>query len=172
MLKFAMPVKLSGWVVMQSIGMNPMRIDVFLCCLWCISSPSGYSFNLTILSFLADALCLKRSYLCLAVSSCLRFWAHARSYLQDVKMRRHMVGNLRKSFQRNVTVHHSWNRGTAIHGVHYLSLENNFIFRIMGHAFFIEDGVEEQNTLKGNLCVLTIASNSLLNTDQTPACFW
>ena len=83
-----------------------------------------------------------------------------------------MVGNLRKSFQRNVSVHHSWNRGTAVHGVHYLRLEHNFLFRIMGHAFFIEDGVEEENTIRGNLCVLTSSSNSLLNTDQTPACFW
>jgi len=84
----------------------------------------------------------------------------------------HMVGNLRQSFQKNISVHHSWNRGTAVHGVHHLRLESNILFRVMGHSFFIEDGVEEHNVVKGNLALLTIPSNSLLNTDQTPAGFW
>ena len=30
----------------------------------------------------------------------------------------HMVGNLRESFQRNVSVHHSWNRSHAPHPLH------------------------------------------------------
>jgi hypothetical protein len=42
----------------------------------------------------------------------------------------------------------------------------------MGHTFFIEDGVEEYNRVENNLAIKTISSMSLLNTDQTPACFW
>jgi hypothetical protein len=84
----------------------------------------------------------------------------------------HMVGNLRESFQRNVSVHHSWNRGVAIHGINYLRLENNFAYHSMGHTFFIEDGPEEYNRLENNLAIKTIPSMNLLNTDQTPACFW
>ena len=84
----------------------------------------------------------------------------------------HMVGNLRQSFQRNISTHHSWNRGVAIHGINYLRLQSNFAYKIMGHTFFIEDGVEEFNRLENNLVIKTIPSMSLLNTDQTPACFW
>ena len=83
-----------------------------------------------------------------------------------------MVGNLRESFQRNVSVHHSWNRGTAVHGIHFLRLEGNVVYHIMGHTFFIEDGVEEYNVLDNNLAIKTIPSMNLLNTDQTPAGFW
>lgn len=83
-----------------------------------------------------------------------------------------MIGNLRESFQRNCSIHHSWNRGTAIHGVHYLRMEHNFLYNIMGHTVFIEDGVEEYNQVIGNLGIKTIPSMSLLNTDQTPAVFW
>jgi hypothetical protein len=78
----------------------------------------------------------------------------------------HMVGNLRNSFQKNCSIHHSWNRGTAVHGVNYLRLENNFVYSVMGHAFFIEDGVEEYNFLLGNVGIKVLPSMNLLNTDQ------
>jgi hypothetical protein len=42
----------------------------------------------------------------------------------------------------------------------------------MGHTFFIEDAIESNNFLDGNLAILTKRSWSLLNTDQTPASFW
>lgn len=42
----------------------------------------------------------------------------------------------------------------------------------MGHTFFIEDAVETNNYLEGNLAILTKKSWSLLNSDQGPACFW
>jgi len=84
----------------------------------------------------------------------------------------HMVGNLRESYQRNVSVHHSWNRGVAIHGINYLRLHSNFAYQVMGHTFFIEDGPEEFNHLENNLAIKTIPSMNLLNTDQTPAGFW
>ncbi|KAJ1475672.1 hypothetical protein T484DRAFT_1827474 [Baffinella frigidus] len=84
----------------------------------------------------------------------------------------HMIGNVKQSFQKNCSIHHSWNRGVAIHGVHFLLLRGNFAYHAMGHTFFIEDGVEHYNRLEGNLAIKTIPSMNLLNTDQTPACFW
>jgi len=42
----------------------------------------------------------------------------------------------------------------------------------MGHAVFIEDAVETKNLIVNNLVVDTRASDSLLNTDQTPGSFW
>jgi hypothetical protein len=83
----------------------------------------------------------------------------------------HMVGNLRESYQKNCSIHHSWNRGSAIHGVNYLTLENNFIYNVMGHGFFIEDGVEEYNFLNRNLGIKILPSMNLLNTDQVNILF-
>ena len=42
----------------------------------------------------------------------------------------------------------------------------------MSHAYFIEDAIEINNFLDGNLAILTKKSWSLLNTDLTPASFW
>eukprot|EP00735_Rhodelphis_limneticus_P009645 TRINITY_DN2840_c1_g2::TRINITY_DN2840_c1_g2_i1::g.6132::m.6132 TRINITY_DN2840_c1_g2::TRINITY_DN2840_c1_g2_i1::g.6132 ORF type:complete len:2077 (-),score=567.85,sp/Q86WI1/PKHL1_HUMAN/31.35/0.0,sp/Q86WI1/PKHL1_HUMAN/29.80/3e-30,G8/PF10162.4/8.7e-26,Beta_helix/PF13229.1/3.9,Beta_helix/PF13229.1/2.6,Beta_helix/PF13229.1/0.35,DUF1049/PF06305.6/0.19 TRINITY_DN2840_c1_g2_i1:1087-7215(-) len=42
----------------------------------------------------------------------------------------------------------------------------------MGHAFFVEDGIETSNKFIHNLGMKTRASMSLLNSDQTPATFW
>jgi hypothetical protein len=42
----------------------------------------------------------------------------------------------------------------------------------MGHSFFIEDAVETKCVYDGNLSILTRASNSFLNTDQTPGAWW
>jgi hypothetical protein len=80
----------------------------------------------------------------------------------------HMIGDIRASFQRNCSIHHSWNRGTAVHGVNYLRAEYNFIYNVMGHALFIEDGVEQFNFVRGNLVVKVLPSMNLLNTDQVP----
>ena len=82
----------------------------------------------------------------------------------------HMIGDLRQSYQRNCSIHHSWNRGTAVHGVNYLVLEHNFVYNIMGHAYFVEDGVEQFNFFGNNLGIKILPSMSLLNTDQV-ICF-
>jgi hypothetical protein len=42
----------------------------------------------------------------------------------------------------------------------------------MGHTYFFEDGIEQNNTVQYNLAVYTRPSNYHLNTDQTPASFW
>ena len=57
-------------------------------------------------------------------------------------------------------------------GLHYLRLMGNVVYHIMGHTFFIEDGIEEYNVLDSNVAIKTIPSMNLLNTDQTPAGFW
>lgn len=56
--------------------------------------------------------------------------------------------------------------------MHYLTIQNNVAYKAMGHAIFIEDAVETKNLIDHNLVVDTRASNSLLNTDQSPASFW
>ena len=66
----------------------------------------------------------------------------------------------------------SFNRGTTIHGVHYLRVERNVYYHCKGHNIFIEDGVETHNYMLENLVLQSKASHSILNTDTTPGSFW
>jgi hypothetical protein len=84
----------------------------------------------------------------------------------------HMIGTVHNSYARNNSVHHTFNRGFTIHGVHHLRVQDNVAYHTRGHTFFIEDSIETKNRVEGNLGVLSFASNALLNTDQTPAMFW
>jgi hypothetical protein len=84
----------------------------------------------------------------------------------------HMVGTLHNSYIKGNSIHHTYNRACTIHGVHYLTIEQNVAYETMGHTFFIEDGGETKNILLNNLAIKTKRSWSLLNTDQTPASFW
>jgi hypothetical protein len=56
----------------------------------------------------------------------------------------------------------------TVHGVNNLLVKDNVAFNNMGHAYFLEDGVEEDNTFDGNLAIFTQTSSSLLNVDVTP----
>lgn len=42
----------------------------------------------------------------------------------------------------------------------------------MGHSIFIENAIETENVIDGNLVIGTHASFSLLNSDMTPSSFW
>ena len=65
-----------------------------------------------------------------------------------------------------------FNRAIAISASNCAKIERNVAFRVMGHNFFLRDGVEHDNVFTGNLVMAARASHSLLNTDQTPAAFW
>ena len=84
----------------------------------------------------------------------------------------HMIGNVAKSYIRGISCHQSFNRMITLHAIRYLHIDNNVGFDIMGHAIFLEDGVERKNLITNNLIMMVKRSMSLLNTDQTPACFW
>jgi hypothetical protein len=84
----------------------------------------------------------------------------------------HMIGTVHGSLVKGNAIHHSYNRACTTHGVHYFKVEQNVAYDTMGHSFFIEDAVETKCVYDGNLSILTRASNSFLNTDQTPGGFW
>ena len=84
----------------------------------------------------------------------------------------HMIGRVHNSYVKGNAIHHTYNRAVTIHGVHYLTIQKNVAYHTMGHTFFIEDAAETKNLLEDNLAVQTMASTSLLNTDQTPGSFW
>ena len=84
----------------------------------------------------------------------------------------HMIGNVRNSYVRSCSFHHTFNRAVTLHGINYLRVEYNVVFNVLGHALFIEDGIEHKNAFWYNLAILAKQSNALLNTDLTPALFW
>ncbi|CAF3664415.1 unnamed protein product [Rotaria sordida] len=84
----------------------------------------------------------------------------------------HMNGNMNLSYIKSSSIHQTFNRAINIHASHYVTIENNVIYNIMGGAIFLEDGVETGNVLYGNLVVYVRTSSSLLNEDVTPAAFW
>ena len=84
----------------------------------------------------------------------------------------HMNGDITGSYVRGCGIHHTFNRAVTIHGVHHLLVERNVAFNVMGHAYFLEDGIETKNIIQYNLAVFVRPSSSLLNVDVTPAAFW
>ncbi|KXZ47884.1 hypothetical protein GPECTOR_32g497 [Gonium pectorale] len=85
----------------------------------------------------------------------------------------HMHGDLAyNSWIRGCAIHHTYNRALTIHGSHRVLVQDNVAYNVMGHAFFLEDGIETGNIFEGNLGMYTRVSSALLNTDTTPATFW
>ncbi|XP_071792804.1 fibrocystin-L-like isoform X2 [Asterias amurensis] len=84
----------------------------------------------------------------------------------------HLNGDVTGSYVRGCSIHHTFNRAVTIHAVHNLLVEHNVAYYVMGHAFFLEDGIETGNIIQYNLGVFVRPSSSLLNVDITPATFW
>ena len=84
----------------------------------------------------------------------------------------HLNGNVSGSYIRGCGIHHTFNRAVTIHAVDYLLVEKNVVFNVLGHAYFMEDGNEQNNIIQDNLGVFVRSSSSLLNVDITPATFW
>lgn len=80
------------------------------------------------------------------------------------------------------SVHRTYNRAFTIHSTNNVRLENNVAYDNLGHAYFLEDGNEENNELIGNLGLVTRRpkrDDALLPSDLTltrnasgPATFW
>ena len=84
----------------------------------------------------------------------------------------HMIGAVRNSYVRYNSIHHTYNRAIAIHGVHFLRVQGNVAFETMGHTYFMEDGLETKNIITGNIAI-TVRPNFVgLTQDATPAAFW
>ena len=84
----------------------------------------------------------------------------------------HLPGNMNTSYVRGNAIHHSNNRACTLHDVANMVVERNVVYNVKGLSFFLEDGVELNNTLQYNLAMFTRMYNSLLNPDINPASFW
>lgn len=65
----------------------------------------------------------------------------------------HMNGDVPDSSVIGNAVHHSFARILTIHGVRFLRAANNVGYRVKGHNFFVEDGIETHNLIEDNLVI-------------------
>ena len=83
----------------------------------------------------------------------------------------HMIGDVLGSFIKGCSIHDTYNRGLTIHGVSNFLVDSNVAYNVMGHTYFIEDGVETNNTITNNVGMMTNSAYTLLNSDINPATF-
>ncbi|KAL9656481.1 hypothetical protein ABK040_005245 [Willaertia magna] len=90
----------------------------------------------------------------------------------------HMFGNASTSYVKKLSIHDTYQRAITFHAVNYLHAEGIVAYNNFGHAFFLEDAVEEHNIIENNLGLVTKAipdSRAILtpsNFDAEPATFW
>ena len=84
----------------------------------------------------------------------------------------HMNGDVSDSFVKGNAVHDSFARILTLHAVQYLHVSHNVGYRVQGHNFFIEDGIETQNLLEYNLVISSLESWNMMQTDISVASFW
>ena len=66
----------------------------------------------------------------------------------------HLVGDGGKGqYIRNASIHDTYNRCVTVHGTHNVRVENNVTYNIVGHCFFLEDGIEHGNEFARNLAI-------------------
>jgi hypothetical protein len=75
----------------------------------------------------------------------------------------HMIGQAPTSYMRDCTVQRSFFRCVSIHGTHQASVIRNVAYDVSGHCYYLEEGVEENNTIAYNLAshVHTIYANAI-----------
>lgn len=84
----------------------------------------------------------------------------------------HRIGAVHSSYVLANSIYHSFNRALVVHETNYLRIQKNVAYDILGHGYFVEDGVEENNLFEENLIVKVKRSWSLLMTDQMSAGFF
>lgn len=66
----------------------------------------------------------------------------------------------------------SFNRMLTMHSIRRLDVRKNVGADIMGHAIFLEDGDETDNSVVGNAVARVRVSRALLGSDATPSAYW
>jgi cell migration-inducing and hyaluronan-binding protein len=68
----------------------------------------------------------------------------------------HLLGDGGKgSYLNNAAVHANFQRGIVVHRTNDLLVENNVVYKTMGHMVFLESSNEVRNTFSNNLVMLT-----------------
>ena len=54
-------------------------------------------------------------------------------------------------YLRDSSIHHSFYRCVSIHGTHNISISENVGYDVTGYCYYLEDGIEEDNTISFNM---------------------
>src|SRR5687767_10019268 len=65
----------------------------------------------------------------------------------------HLVGDAKGQYIKNASIHDTYSRCVTVHGTNFLRVENNVTYNIVGHCFFLEDGIEHGNQFVKNLAI-------------------
>lgn len=94
----------------------------------------------------------------------------------------HLVKNAPGQYVTNSSVHRSYNRCITVHGTHDTLVADNVCYDFIGHGYFLEDGIEQNNIFDHNLGIWAKKppiAEALLETDYRssessngPAVFW
>jgi cell migration-inducing and hyaluronan-binding protein len=63
------------------------------------------------------------------------------------------VGDAKGQYIKNASIHDTYSRCVTVHGTNFLRVENNVTYNIVGHCFFLEDGIEHGNEFVRNLAI-------------------
>ncbi|XP_075067078.1 cell surface hyaluronidase CEMIP2 [Mixophyes fleayi] len=84
----------------------------------------------------------------------------------------HLCGDVDKvggyspdTYVEGLAIHHSFSRCVTIHATNGLLIKDTIGYDTLGHCFFLEDGIEQRNTLFHNLGLVT-KPGTLLPTDR------
>jgi len=89
----------------------------------------------------------------------------------------HLAGQLQHGYARYNSIHKSQFRCITVHATQGVTIDSNVAYDNLGHCYYLEDGVEENNTYYRNLAVLTQPKPKGvgIGTDRTTeglAAFW
>jgi cell surface hyaluronidase len=86
----------------------------------------------------------------------------------------HLAGQAAGQYLKNSSIHHAYNRFVSIHGTHGAQVANNVGYDTVGHAYYLEDGIETKNVIEGNLglVVRVAADGKPTASDREPSVFW
>ena len=98
-----------------------------------------------------------------------------RHHLARYPVHWHMASDVPGQYARDNAIWHTFNRCLTIHGTHQLTVERNVCYDNLGHAIFMEDGIEHANVVQNNLVMLTRvppAAQQVLASDNSAASYW
>jgi len=75
------------------------------------------------------------------------------------------------SYVKSNSIHHNFQRCVTCHGSFGCVIENNMAFETFGHCYFMEDGVERDSVIMGNLGANT-RKGFMIPSDSDPSTFW
>src|SRR3954470_14996289 len=65
----------------------------------------------------------------------------------------HLVGEAQGQHIKNASMHDTYHHRVTVHATNFLRVENNVTYNIVGHCFFLEDGIEHGNEFVHNLAI-------------------